>query len=227
MSRLPRKCGILDITQPCGPPLPVTGIALLFYFSPGDMKMEVTHLSCNFTYVHEHDSIFICSPTCTVFPQNIGRDKSIKCMRNVLRGNVCGKGVARMIYWAYLKYCGFLLRTPSHLEVNDLFLRTIRFVLRTLTCFVWRWQTNYGTSSSGYPVGEICEGVSVGRTCLYSQLSTFANSLCLAYAYSAFVWPWLRRYSEFPVAIWYSVAQPHRHAPLPNFSLKISPTSVI
>jgi hypothetical protein len=58
--------------------------------------------------VHEHDSIFICSPTCTVFPQNIGRGKSIKSMKNVLSGNVCGKGVARMIYWAYLKYCGFL-----------------------------------------------------------------------------------------------------------------------
>jgi hypothetical protein len=32
VSRLSRQCGILNISQPCRPPRPVTGIALLFYF---------------------------------------------------------------------------------------------------------------------------------------------------------------------------------------------------
>jgi hypothetical protein len=32
VSRLPRQCGILNISQPCRPPRPVTGIVCLFFY---------------------------------------------------------------------------------------------------------------------------------------------------------------------------------------------------
>jgi hypothetical protein len=48
MSRLPRQCGILNISQPYWPPRPVTGIA--FYFFTSKKKTEVRGLSTRAKY---------------------------------------------------------------------------------------------------------------------------------------------------------------------------------
>jgi hypothetical protein len=49
VSRLSRKCGSLDLSQPYGPPRPVTGIAL-------------------FLYIHHHNTSFCREDKTEIFP---------------------------------------------------------------------------------------------------------------------------------------------------------------
>jgi hypothetical protein len=54
MNRLSRKCGNLNISQPYGPPRPVTGITLLFFTSLNEIAKFL--LSCHYLLILSQDT---------------------------------------------------------------------------------------------------------------------------------------------------------------------------
>jgi hypothetical protein len=56
VSRLSRQCGILNISQTYRPPLPVTGIALLFFFSRSTERQMGNTFHKDATHLHSTSS---------------------------------------------------------------------------------------------------------------------------------------------------------------------------
>jgi hypothetical protein len=113
----------------------------------GAIEMHVTHFRGKWVVLFQTRS---CTRSCIYMQPYMYHFSEIFVVARVLilsvwrmykRGMLSWKGSSEnriyiRIYWACLKHCGFLTRTPAHTKVKNF---CLRFVMYTLACFVRRW----------------------------------------------------------------------------------------